>query len=193
MRRPRVYKGTKREFFSTDLVHAINGYFPFLTDGRSNKSPPPITETSPHSYQDDRSVPAKFSRDQIKQMLPKGVWDGLVNLDEGGLLRYSKMDKKPYHIWNNKQENEVKDTPMHTDKFFPLYSLLSVERVIRRCSWQTVQAQMIRFKMESEPSGIRKRVVVARYGIPKYQQAIIGMTSWQRISMQEPLFALPWQ
>lgn len=105
MKPPRVFRSTKQEFVSASLLHAIHGYVPlneFATGTGESQSC--VAENQP----------LKLSMNDVKDCLPKVVWDCLDNLFKSGIVHYSREISKPFSLCTNNTENSYAPLRMDT-------------------------------------------------------------------------------
>lgn len=104
MKPPRVFRSTKQKFVSATLLHAVNGFVPlneFATV--TGKSQSCVTENQP----------LELSVDEVKDCLPKVVWESLDSLFKSGVVRYSTEINKPFSLCTNGIENSY--APLRMD------------------------------------------------------------------------------
>jgi hypothetical protein len=123
MKRPAIYPGTKqRKFTSIDMVQFVNGVFPVMPGLESNKSDNSTTRKIKDSYSTGANVPRRFTLKQIEHRVEKGTLDSICKLLNG--IRVSRRDNTPFHLWTNTDGSTVQNTPIHTDRYPTLLSIV---------------------------------------------------------------------
>lgn len=123
MKRPAMYRGTKRrKLTSVNMVQMVNGVFPIIPDLESKKSDNPITRGIRNSYSTGANVPQRFTLRQIEHHVEKGTLDSICKLLNG--IRVSRRDNTPFHLWTNTDGSTIQNTPIHTDRYPTLLSIV---------------------------------------------------------------------
>ena len=104
MKPPRIYRSTKQEFVSANLLHGIEGYVPLNEFGTAN-------DKSQSCVTDNQTT--KLSMDDIKARLPKIVWERLNKLFAKGILKYSRESDNPFSLCINTTKTSY--SPLRTD------------------------------------------------------------------------------
>ena len=83
------------------------------------------------SYNTEANVPQRFTSSTLKQIEPHVEKDTLdrirklLDKNEKPGIRCSTVDDTPFHLWTNKDGNTTQNTPIHTDKYPTLLTIVS--------------------------------------------------------------------